>query len=156
MSERSTRHETFTIECVYPQAPQTVFNAFADTDTKRRWFAEGEGWTIEEFSADFRVGGFERSRFRFKDGPLIINETVYQDIVENERIVLAYAMTVDGQALSASLTTIELKPEGTGTKLVYTEYDVFFEGLDKPEDREKGCRGLLETLASELNREAAT
>ena len=151
MTKRSTQHETFTIERFYPQTPETVFAAFADEAIKRRWFVEGEGWAIEEYTLDFRLGGFERSRFRFKDGSVVTNDTVYQDIVENERIVLAYWMSVDGQPLSASMTTIELKPEGTGTRLTYIEYDVFFEGLDTPESRESGCRALLEALAATLD-----
>jgi uncharacterized protein YndB with AHSA1/START domain len=38
---------------------------------KRRWLAEGEGWTVNKFTLDFRVGGSEISRFRYLDGPEI-------------------------------------------------------------------------------------
>jgi uncharacterized protein YndB with AHSA1/START domain len=66
MSQRSVTHATFTIERTYDAPPRRVFKAFADPAIKRRWFAEGEGWEIEEFMVVFRVGGTERSRFRFQ------------------------------------------------------------------------------------------
>ena len=79
----------------------------------------GEGWTVEQFDVDFRVGGFERSRFRYQGGPPITNESVYQVIQPNERIILAYAMAIDGVPLSGSLLTMEYLPEGSGTRLVF-------------------------------------
>jgi uncharacterized protein YndB with AHSA1/START domain len=45
---------------------------------------------------EFRVGGIERSRFRFEGGPAIVGEAIYQDIVPDTRIVFAYTMTLDG------------------------------------------------------------
>ena len=57
MTQRSVTHATFVLERVYDAAPARVFKAFADPAAKRRWFAEGEGWQIDAFDADFRVGG---------------------------------------------------------------------------------------------------
>ena len=94
MSTPSIVHSTFVVERTYPVSAARVFAAFSNTATRRRWFAEGEGWQIDEFEVDFRVGGRETSRFRFKDGPEVANDTVYQDIVPNRRIVFAYAMMV--------------------------------------------------------------
>ena len=105
MTERSVTHATFTVERTYDASPARVFNAFADPAIKRRWFAEGEGWQVEEFKVDFRVGGSERSRFRLRGGDLIRNDTVYQDIVPDQRIIIAYAMTIGENRISASLAT---------------------------------------------------
>jgi uncharacterized protein YndB with AHSA1/START domain len=57
-------HRTLSIERSYPAPPARVFEAFADPGTKRRWFAEDTGFEVDEFALDFRVGGFERTRFR--------------------------------------------------------------------------------------------
>ena len=157
MTERSVTHATFTVERSYDAAPARVFHAFEDPAAKRRWFAEGEeGWEVLSFEAGFDVGGFERSRFRFKGGPLIANDTVYQDIVPNERIIIAYTMTVDGQRISASLATMEFRKQGKGTHLTYTEQGAYLDGLADVQERKVGCAELLETLAKEIERERAS
>lgn len=147
-------HASFTIERSYAASPARVFAAFADPAQKRRWFAEGEGWEVERFDVDFRVGGHERSRFRFQGGPPITNDSVYQVIQPNECIILAYAMAIDGAPLSGSLLTMEFVPEGTGTKLVFTEQGAYLDGKDGPINREEGSRELLETLANMLGEPA--
>jgi len=152
MTEQVVVHSTFIIEREYSASPVRVFAAFANQETKRRWFVEGEGWEILEYTFDFRVGGREFSRFRFKGGPEMSNDTIHHDIVPNRRIVSSYAMTIGEQRLSVSLATVELAPAGEGTKLTYTEQGAFFDGLDKPQQREAGCRELLGKLAEELDR----
>lgn len=150
MTERSVTHATFTLERTYDSPPAKVFNAFADPAIKQRWFAEGEGWEVEEFTADFKVGGYERSRFRFRGGAPIRNDTIYHDMVPNERIIIAYTMTIGENRISASLATFEFKPEGAGTKLVFTEQGAFLDGLDSVGPREAGWRDLLEALGRAL------
>jgi uncharacterized protein YndB with AHSA1/START domain len=154
MTERSVTHATFTIERTYDASPARVFRAFADPVARRRWMVEGEGWEVEEYQADFRVGGREYSRFRFQGGPEIVNETVYQDIVPERRIILAYWMTVGGERISVSLATVEFEPSGSGTRLVFTEQGAFLDGHDDVAGREAGSRGLMEALAAELECEA--
>ena len=150
MRERTVVHSTFVIDRNYPTTPERVFAAFSDKAKKRRWCVEGEGFTIEEFEMDFRVGGMERSRFRFQGGPAILCDASYQDIVPNQRIVFAYTMAVGDKRLSSSLTTIELLPADKGTDLIFTEQGAFFDGADGVKGREEGCRELLEQLAKEL------
>ena len=157
MEERSVTHSTFVIERSYPTTPERVFAAFADPAKKRRWFREDSGLEVEEFEMDFRVGGIERSRFRSKEGtPLkgaaVTNDTTYQDIVPNRRIVIAYTMTIGDQRISASLATFEFLPAKNGANLVFTEQAAFFEGADGPQMREEGWRKLLDQLAKELTR----
>jgi uncharacterized protein YndB with AHSA1/START domain len=146
----SVIHNTFSVERAYPVPPARVFSAFADQATKRRWFAEGEGWEVFEFTLDFRVGGSEVSRFRFKDGPEVRNDTIFQDIVPNRRIVFSYRMTIGPKALSASLSTVEFVPSGDGTLMTYTEQGAFLDGADSAKGREEGSRWLLDRLAEEL------
>lgn len=150
MTERSVTHATFTIERTYAAPPARVFRAFADPSIKRRWFAEGEDWEVEAFEVDFRVGGFERGRFRFRGGAPIRNDTIYHDIVPDERIVLSYSMIVDGNRISASLATFEFRPSAGGTELLFTEQGAFLDGLDGSESRKTGWGDLLAALGRVL------
>ncbi len=144
-------HETFTVERTYPQSPAKVFKAHAEEAAKRRWFAEGEGFVIDSYSLDFKVGGWERTRFRFgADGPPMTNDCVYHEIKPNERMVFSYSMTIGGAMLSVSLSTVELIPAGKGTRLVFTEQGIYY-GEPNIEGRKEGTRGLLERLAENLD-----
>ncbi|WP_394835764.1 SRPBCC family protein [Pendulispora rubella] len=156
----SVVHSTFTIERQYKAAPARVFAAFVNPETKRRWFAEGEGWQVNEYTLDFRVGGVENARFTFVGsgeegappaGTPMGNDTVYQDIVPNQRIVFAYTMTVGDKRISASLATVEIVSAGTGTKLTYTEQGAFFDGADSPRMREEGWGEILASLGREVD-----
>jgi uncharacterized protein YndB with AHSA1/START domain len=153
-SEYSVAHSSFSVERTYPASPARVFHAFADQETKRRWFAEGEGWEVFEYTQDFRVGGREFSRFRFGDGPEMTFDALYMDIVPDRRIVFAYSMTIGPKIISASLTTVELEAAGGGTRLIHTEHDAFLEGGDTSRSREAGTRELLDKLAETLSQDA--
>lgn len=147
----SVLHASFTIERTFKHPAARVFAAFKDPVKRRRWFVEDAGFVIHDYALDFRVGAHEGGSFSFGDGPKVTNDTYYLDIVDNERMVFAYAMTVGGKPLSSSLTTIQLVADGAGTKLTYTEQGAFIDG--KPEDlkgREEGTKGLFERLAAEL------
>ncbi len=155
MEQQSVAHSTFVIERNYPVAPERVFAAFADPAKKRRWFVEGKGMSVEGHEMDFQAGGREHTSCRFLEGSpfpgaTLENHTVYQDIVANRRIVIAYTMSIGGKRISASLATFELLPSDSGTKLVFTDQGAYFEGADGPQMREAGWRGLLEKLAAEV------
>ncbi len=150
METRSVTHATFVIERKYPVTPDRVFAAFSDPAKKRRWFHPGEGTQIEELEMNFRVGGFERKTFRVDQGSVCTNNTIYQNIVPNRRIVFAYTMSVGDQCISSSQGTVELLPDGQQTKLIFTEQAAFFEGADGPQMRQNGWGSLFDRLERQL------
>jgi uncharacterized protein YndB with AHSA1/START domain len=152
MSERNATHGTFTLERVYDAAPARVFRAWADPKIKARWFGGIEGWQMLERSIDFRIGGKERLSGRKGSGVVSTFDAVYHDIVPDQRIIYCYDMHLDGRHISVSLATVTLEPEGAGTRLVFTEQDVFLDGYDDAGSREHGTRILLEQLGGELRR----
>jgi uncharacterized protein YndB with AHSA1/START domain len=158
MEEQSVIHSTFVIEHSYTTTPERVFAAFADPAKKRKWYAERGSFDVEDFEMDFRVGGVELGRYRFKPGtPIpagtpIVYDTAYQDIIPNRRIVLAYTVTLGEKRISSSLATFELLPTDKGTDLVFTEQGAYFEGADGPQMREVGHRQLFKFLEDYLSR----
>ena len=152
MSERSTHHATFVIERSYPASPARVFKAWADPVAKARWFAPPPAWKMEGHRIDFRVGGREQLRAVAADGIAHRFDGLYQDIVPDRRIVYSYDMHLDDTRISVSLATVELKPAGIGTRLIFTEQGVFLDGHDNVDQREAGSQALLDKLAAELAR----
>ena len=145
MNERSIQHTTFVIERTYGASPTRVFAAWADPEAKAQWFPKGN-----EF--DFRVGGREFNRSSH-EGMIYTYDAHYQDIVPDQRIAYTYIMDRDETRISVSVTTVEFKPAGTGTRLIYTEQGAFLDGEDKPEYREHGTKVLLDALDAALQRE---
>jgi uncharacterized protein YndB with AHSA1/START domain len=150
MSERSVDHSTFVVERTYPATPARVFAAWADQEAKARWFGNPDDG-VEEFELDFRVGGREFNR-GVVEGSAYTYEARYQDIVPDERIVYAYDMHMGDQRISVSLGTVELTPDGNGTRLTYTEQGAFLDGLDSAAQRRSGTGALFDALGKELER----
>ena len=153
MSERSAQHDSFTIERRYPTSPARVFASFSDQGKKAKWFGCVEGWVVGEHTLDFRVGGREVWRGGPPGGTEHRNDTVYHDIVPNERIVWSYTMSMDERRTSVSLSTVELRPDGKGTRLTFTEQGVFLDDYDGASDRQRGTRDLLDSLERTLEKE---
>lgn len=155
--EPTTVHSTFVVEHHYPYAPEQVFAAFSDPARKRRWYAEGDANEVEEYALDFRVGGEERLRYRFRPGhpiagQVITNDLRIQDIVPNQRVVSAQTMKLGDKRLFSALVTLEFLPSGEGTDLICTNQGAFYEaaGPGFPKMIEQGWRGLLKAAEKVL------
>ena len=152
MSEISASHGTFVIERVYAASPARVFHAWADPAAKARWFAGPAEWKEGVRELDFRIGGRERVSGGPPGEPAHAFDARYYDIVPDQRIVYAYDMHIGENRISVSLATVELKPAGAGTRLIFTEQAVFLDGYDDAGSRERGTHGLLDQLDAALRR----
>ncbi|MFA7263254.1 MAG: SRPBCC family protein [Caulobacter sp.] len=154
MTDLAVTHATFCVERVYDATPARVFHAFTDREARDRWFFKTDSWTIHAHTGgDLAVGAVESSRFSPPGAAVVItNDSTYLDIVPDRRLIFAYGMTVAGAPISASLATVEFRPEGAGTRLVFTEQGAYFEGREAVASREEGTVGMLETLADEVAR----
>jgi uncharacterized protein YndB with AHSA1/START domain len=154
--EHTVNHGTFTVEREYPVPVERVWDAWTTAEKKRKWFAQDPGFTAQtnEFSLDFRVGGVEKLDATLLSGRRLQLETVFGDIVDNERIVATYEVLIDGDRLSVSIWSMQLFPTATGTRLVTTEHGAYLDGRDDNESRMKGTKGDLEMLAKYLEETA--
>ncbi|MBL0386896.1 SRPBCC family protein [Tumebacillus sp. ITR2] len=143
MTERSVKHATFVVERTYSASAGRVYNAWADPIAKAKWFSKPECF-------EFRVGGREYSVGGPPQGPVFTFDACYQEIVPEQRIVYTYTLDMGETRMSVSTATVEFLPSEEGTKLVFTEQGVFFDGHDTPEAREEGTISLLEALGKSL------
>ncbi|MGA3031919.1 MAG: SRPBCC domain-containing protein [Terracidiphilus sp.] len=153
-TETATIHNTFVIERAFPQRPARVFSAFAQPALKRRWYAEGDH-ELQEFHMDFRVGGIEQFRYRFKEGhPIagstIANESTYQDIDNEKRIVMTSRMSLNGKPIAVMISTFEFVAAERGTDVILTHQGTYIDWPDGAKMIEIGWSGLIERLQKEL------
>ena len=149
--DRNVTHATFTLERSYPVPPARVFAAWADPAAKARWFTPGPGSGHE---LEFRVGGREVATGGPDGGPVMRFETLYRDIVPQQRIVYTSTLSTETDLMTVSLTTVEFTPgEDGGTRLVLTEQGAYLDGHEQPAWREQGTASQLDALAAELKEE---
>jgi uncharacterized protein YndB with AHSA1/START domain len=142
-------HDTFVLEREYPVDPDRVFAAFADLETKQRWFGGPDDWTSDgEHTLDFRVGGHEHEAGGPPGGWVSTFDATYLDIVRDERIIYSYSMTIDGVPLSVSLATIEIASASGGSRLRITEHGAYFDTAVGPAQRVEGTEHLLDAIGA--------
>lgn len=150
----SVVHDTFTIERTYAASPERVFAAWATIEAKSHWFGNEEGIEpVGEHTLDFRPGGGERFSAK-AEGMMFDFDARYYDIVENERIVWAYDMLMDGRRISVSIASAEFFGAPGGTRLVLTEHGAYLDGLDTNDQRREGTEQFLANLGRYLDESA--
>jgi uncharacterized protein YndB with AHSA1/START domain len=121
------RHDTFTIERRFDATADAVFAAFAEEQTRRRWFRlPGSGATYRH---TFGVGGGEDARSTFTIPDSVPEQLAYHshylDIVANRRIVFSYVSIVDDLPRWTALVTVLLDDSDEGCLLTWTEQVAF-------------------------------
>jgi uncharacterized protein YndB with AHSA1/START domain len=150
-TERSAVHDTFVVDRHFKAAPARVFQAFADPAAKAKWFGGPAELKREDEQFEFREGGHETMVTVIGDGNRFGYYANYIDIVPDERIVYTYEMTMNGQRISVSVATVEVRPGSDGgTDLVLTEQGVYLDGLDNPTQRRQGTEDLFDNLDRSL------
>jgi uncharacterized protein YndB with AHSA1/START domain len=151
MTTRSAVHDTFRIERQLDASPARVFRAFADPEAKSKWFGGPAEMKREDVEFDFREGGRESMTSIFEDGTRFGFVATYTDIIPDERIVYTYQMSMNGQRISVSVVTVEVRgTAGGGTDLAVIEQGVYLDGLDNSAQRRQGTEDLMDALAKSL------
>jgi uncharacterized protein YndB with AHSA1/START domain len=142
----TTVHSTLAFERELPAPIEAVFAAFADPAARAAGGVPSDTAVVIYDEADFREGGQDRFRCGARLNPNILGTVQYLDIIANHRIVYSETITMDGNRLCASLTTIELTADAGGTKLKSTTQLVSFIGDDMIRGHEVGNNASLDNL----------
>lgn len=146
MNDHPVVHSTFSLERTYQAPPARVFAAWAEPQSKAKWFAGGS----PDHQLDFRVGGHEVARGANGEGEVMTFQSTYHDVVPQARIVYSSTLSVQDKLATVSLTTVEISPAGDGTRLVLTEQGTYLDGLEQPGWREHGTGEQLDALGNQL------
>ena len=144
--QSNTLHITLVFERDIPATVEQVFAAFADPASRIEWGAPSDKTALIYDEADFREGGQDRFRCGPKADPNIHGTTRYLDIIPNCRIVSSETIAMDRKRLCASLSTLELTPEGHTTKLKSTTQLASFIGEDMVKGHTSGTNASLDNL----------
>ena len=152
MTMTATLHATLVFEREIPAPVEEVFAAFADPVARTAWGAPSDTAVVIYDEADFREGGQDRFRCGTKADPNIHGTTRYLEIVAPFRVVASETIVTDGKRLCASLTTLELTPDGGKTRLKNTTQLASFIGADMVKGHETGTNASLDNLVRFFSR----
>ena len=97
-----------------PFSPKEIYGAFASADLLASWWGpEGFSSTFEVF--EFATGGRWKFVMHGPDGENYLNESFFEELVPDSRIVIHHACPPDFKL------TIELTPDGEGTHLTWEQ-----------------------------------
>lgn len=137
---------SLTLTSRFAAAPEKVYAAWADPERLVQWFGRG---AVEPGSVkadiDLRVGGHYRISFN-ANGEYNQVGGVYREVVPNERLVFSWAWHSTPER--ESLVTVSLKPDGTGTLLVFNHAQ--FIDATARDNHERGWTELLGKLEAYL------
>ena len=122
-------------------SPEKVYAAWTDPQKLIQWFRTSRIVPSSlRAEMDLRVDGRYRFSFKHDDGEYFEVGGAYREVVPNERLVFSWAWHSTPER--ESLVTVQLKPEGGGTLLVFNHAQFFDEAA-----RDNHQRGWNELLA---------
>jgi uncharacterized protein YndB with AHSA1/START domain len=138
--QESSAERAFVHSRIIDAPPAEVFRAIAEPARLSRWFGpDGFTSTFEIF--EFRPGGTWRFVFHGPDGTDYPNESVFREIVENERVVIEHLS--EGHHF---FLTITLTPDGRKTRVGWRQE------FDTAEHRDRIAELVLPANEQNLDR----
>ncbi|MDB4978495.1 MAG: ATPase [Candidatus Peribacteria bacterium] len=125
----------------FDASPADVFHAWSDAEAMLQWLVASDDMTTTIHHVDFRVGGTFKFDMKEANGTNHVTDGEYKEIVPDEKIVIVWTC---GETHDASLVTVELKPNGSGTDFTLTDQD--FESEESMKSHNEGWKGILAHL----------
>ena len=123
---------------------ETVYAAWTDPESMRRWFAPGD-LSVARAVAEVQVGGAFLVEMRGVEGENHVTRGVYREVVPNRRLVHTWQW--EGSDVE-SLVTVEFEPASEGATRLTLTHSRFAdaEARDRHEAGWTGCLTKLEAL----------
>jgi len=113
--------------------PEEVYAAWTSPEAIKVFFKPGNDFTMGRVDMDVRVGGYYTIQMLSKEGKPHTATGMFRDVVPNKKLVYTWNR-LDGNdcggnsaeegGLKDTLITIEFRPKGSGTEMVFT-HDLF-------------------------------
>lgn len=143
-------HDTLVLERSYNASTARVFEAWRDVKARERWSKPSDDTDIVYDQAEFKVGGLDVMRCGLKGDLRYHAHVRYLEITPDARIVMAERIGENGKVSAVSLVTIEMEPEGKGTRLKATLQISALDGSDMLQGYRDGWGPTLDNLANEF------
>lgn len=143
-------HATIVMERSYTASPERVFKAWADVEARMRWSAPADNIRIVYEASDFREGGKDISRCIEPGNEDYVAAVTYIDIKRDQRIFFVEDVTHGEKRVSAALISVELTPNGAGTRLLLTMQIASFDEAGMEHGYQFGWNAALDNLAEEF------
>ncbi len=115
-----TEHRTVVLGATVVAPVERVYAAFTDPLERQLLGAAGEAGVLLLDQSDVRVGGEDVLRFGPRGDPCFGVRARYLDLVPGRRLVTADIISDAARPIVISMTTIEIAPGGTATRVRLT------------------------------------
>jgi len=127
-SQSTLAHATLTLNRRYPASVQRVWKAFEDPTVRAIWAAPSDDATVRFDRADFQVGGVDETVCVIDGEDAYLVDDRYYALAEPSRLVFTETIAVPGALLGVCLCSVELSPDGDGTRLTLTVQTTALDG----------------------------
>jgi uncharacterized protein YndB with AHSA1/START domain len=145
-------HGDFEVRREFDWPIRDLWRAFTEADFRARW--KRIPGSDSRRSYDFREGGHEVVVGSFAPSGVVEElrtETHFIDVVEGERLVFSYDLTLDGVRRWASLVTLTFQDRGESTLVTHREQYVFLSYTDDGAHDVAHLRGSVGLAWNALN-----
>jgi len=133
------------IERQFSADAETIFDAWTDAESMKKWMCPGPGMTTPTAELDVRVGG-EYSLVMASPDAEYAHHGTYLEVDPPRR--LSFTWISPGTEGRSSVVTVELEPNADGTLLKLSHDRLPSEG--SAQNHEGGWGNILETLENHL------
>ena len=146
------RDDELFIERVFQAPVELVWKLWEDKAHMIRWWGP-EGFTATDLDADFRPGGKWRIGMTSRQYPKSWSHGEFRAIEKNRRIVFSFAWDEGSGEPTETLVTVELTPEGTGTRQSF--HQTPFSSVESRDSHVQGWNSLFNKQQAYAEAEAS-